>query len=118
MESKDPSLGNDVGLLELNNTAETKFSTACENMIESANTNTKTRINVDWIAPLSSNATDCVNFRAGVVQNRNVWFMDDGFLTKTFCPEEIDDMNSQTPIQDVCCACDEAKYEVMFFCEG
>ncbi|XP_067633608.1 spondin-1 [Eurosta solidaginis] len=98
-----------IGNFELIDTAETRFSSQCQNMIESTNANTKIRISVGWVAPDGG----CVLIRAAVLQHRSVWFIDDGFLTKRFCPEEIDEMNSQTRPVDPCCACDEAKYELI-----
>lgn len=77
-------------------------------MIESTNANTKVRVSVGWVAPNGG----CVLIKAAVLQHRSVWYIDDGFLTKRICAEEIDEVNSQTPALDVCCACDEAKYEV------
>lgn len=115
VESEDQSLAYNAqdmtGHFELTDTAETRFSIGCENMIESTNTNAKTRIDVSWISPKQPDS-GCVLIRAGVVQHRDVWFIDDGFLTKRICPEEIDELNSLTPALQNCCACDEAKYEV------
>ncbi|XP_036334393.1 spondin-1 isoform X2 [Rhagoletis pomonella] len=112
VESEDPSIlagPETIGYFELIDAAETRFSSACENMIESTNANTKIRVSVGWVAP----AGGCVLVKAAVLQHRNVWFIDDGFLTKRICPEEIDDVNSQTPPVEPCCACDEAKYELI-----
>ncbi|XP_065368683.1 spondin-1 [Calliphora vicina] len=101
-----------LGRFDIIDNAETKFSTLCENMIESSNTNAKTRIEVAWMAP-SDSQSGCVLFKAAILQHRNVWFIDGGFLTKHLCPEEIDEINSQTPPVNPCCACDEAKYEII-----
>lgn len=102
-----------LGHFEIIDNAETKFSNLCENMIESSNTNAKNRVDIAWVAP-SDSQSGCVLFKAAILQHRNVWFIDDGFLTKRLCPEEIDEINSQTPPVNPCCACDEAKYEVKF----
>ncbi|KAM7343755.1 spondin-1 isoform 2-T2 [Cochliomyia hominivorax] len=101
-----------LGRFEIIDNAETRFSTLCENMIESSNTNSKNRIDVTWVAP-SDSQSGCVLFKAAILQHRNVWFIDDGYLTKRICPEEIDEINSQTPQVNPCCACDEAKYEII-----
>lgn len=53
-------------------------------------------------------------FRASVVEQRDAWYMDDGALTKILCEEEIESFDDQPEILDECCACDEAKYEVIF----
>lgn len=62
-----------------------------------------------WTAPQPGSG--CVAFKATVIEHRDVWYMDDGPLTKEFCEEEpnIDDL--LTP-PTKCCACAEAKYEV------
>ncbi|KAM8712000.1 hypothetical protein ACLKA7_012508 [Drosophila subpalustris] len=116
VESEDQSAaynGQDVtGHFELLSDTDTKFSVGCENMIEATNTNAKTRIDVSWVAPKQPDS-GCVLIKAAVVQHRDVWFIDDGFLTKRICAEEIDELNSLTPSLQHCCACDEAKYEIV-----
>ncbi|EDX06734.1 GD10853 [Drosophila simulans] len=116
VEAEDPSAafsGQDMtGHFELLGVGDTRFSTSCENMVENTNTNAKIYIAVSWIAPRNPDS-GCVLIKAGVVQHRDVWFLDDGFLTKRICPEEIDELNSLTPPLETCCACDEAKYEIV-----
>ena len=101
------------GSFEIVDLAETRYSPRCANLVENTNTNVKTRVDVVWIAPASTNM-GCVLLRATVVQHRDVWFMDDGFLTKKICEEVVDDVDSQPSVEDPCCACDEAKYELTF----
>ncbi|XP_002063411.2 spondin-1 [Drosophila willistoni] len=101
-----------TGHFELFDNTDTRFATGCENLVESTNTNAKARIDVSWIAPKQPES-GCVLMKASVVQHRDVWFIDDGFLTKRICAEEIDDLNSLTPPLQNCCACDEAKYEIL-----
>lgn len=105
---------NAVGTWEISDLAETRFSPRCANLVENTNTNVKTRIDVVWVAP-SSPGMGCILLRATVMQHRDVWFMDDGFLSKRMCEEEADDIDTQPSIVDPCCACDEAKYEVGSF---
>lgn len=76
------------------------------------NTLPKSRIHVVWTAPPPG--TGCVLFRATVIEHRDVWYMDDGFLTKQFCEEQQDDVDNQPAVLEECCACDEAKYELVF----
>jgi len=102
---------NALGSFEIADLAETRFSPRCANLVENTNTNVKTRVDVVWVAP-SSPGQGCILLRATVMQHRDVWFMDDGFLTKRMCEEEVDDIDTQPSIVDPCCACDEAKYEV------
>lgn len=101
------------GSFEIIDLAETRYSPRCANLVENTNTNIKTRIDVVWIAPAAPNM-GCVLLRATVVQHRDVWFMDDGSLTKKLCEEVVDDFDSQPRIEEPCCACDEAKYELTF----
>ncbi|XP_005181647.2 spondin-1 [Musca domestica] len=101
-----------LGKFEIINPAETKFSNLCENMIESSNSNMKQKISVTWIAP-DDPESGCVLFKAAVLQHRTVWFIDDGYLTKKLCRENVDDIHRQLPAVDPCCACDEAKYEIV-----
>lgn len=72
----------------------------------------KSRILVEWTAPPPGSG--CVYFRATVIEHREVWYMDDGFLSKKLCEEQQDDIDSQPPTLSQCCACDEAKYELVF----
>ncbi|XP_067628123.1 spondin-1 [Eurosta solidaginis] len=102
-----------LGYFEISDFANTRFSPRCPNLVENTNTNAKTRVDVTWVAPPMT-GSGCVLIKATVIQHRDVWFMDDGFLTKRICEEEVDDVDSQPPVADPCCACDEAKYELTF----
>ena len=56
-------------------------------------------------------------FHAGsavVVENRDTWFADDNGLTKELCADPQENEDEQPEINEPCCACDEAKYEVNF----
>lgn len=70
---------------------------------------TKSGIEVDWTAPESGSG--CVTFRATIIEHRDVWYMDDGYLTKDFCEDEEMRGDVSDPL-DECGACNEAKYEV------
>lgn len=50
-------------------------------------------------------------FKATVIEHRDVWYMDDGPLTKEFCEEE-QNFDDELSVPIICCACTEAKYEV------
>lgn len=63
-----------------------------------------------WTAPPAGSG--CVVFKATIIEHRDVWFMDDGYLSKTFCEDEADASDTQGNILQHCCACEEAKYEV------
>ncbi|EDW60569.1 spondin-1 [Drosophila virilis] len=114
MESGDAeNEPNAMGAFEISDLSETRFSPRCANVVENTNTNLKTHVEIVWAAPTMP-GQGCVLIRATVVQHRDVWFMDDGLLTKRMCEEEVDDINTQPSIVDPCCACDEAKYELTF----
>ena len=51
-----------------------------------------------------------------VIEHRDVWFMDDGALSRELCEEKPhkthEEENGMPEVIEDCCACDEAKYEV------
>lgn len=52
--------------------------------------------------------------RATVVEGKDVWYQDDGPLSKILC-EDVQENHDEQPIAlEICCACDEAKYEVRY----
>lgn len=53
-------------------------------------------------------------FRSTIIEHRDIWFMDDGALSKTLCEDEADSYDLQPLILLECKACDEAKYELTF----
>lgn len=63
-----------------------------------------------WTAP--EPGSGCVTFHATVIEHRDVWYMDDGPLTKDFCEDEDATEGFITNILEYCGACHEAKYEV------
>lgn len=89
-----------------------KSSEQCPNAVTHTTSVPKNEISVMWLAP--SAGSGCVVFRATVVERKDVWFTEEGGLTKTLCEEESDNHDEQPEIFDECCACDEAKYEVTF----
>uniref|UniRef100_A0A1I8PW00 Spondin-1 n=1 Tax=Stomoxys calcitrans TaxID=35570 RepID=A0A1I8PW00_STOCA len=115
LENDNGDFVGDLGHLEVIDPVESRFSTDCSNMIETTNTNPKTRLDMAWTAPTDMEF-GCVLIRATVVQHRDVWFMDDGSLTKRICKESVDDLESQKRDEESkeCCACDEARYEITF----
>ncbi|KAK8753005.1 hypothetical protein OTU49_001961, partial [Cherax quadricarinatus] len=97
-----------VGTFQLYGDALTMHSEDCPNAVTQTSSISKSEIQVLWTAPPAGSG--CVRFRAMVVENRDVWYMDDGELSKELCEEvqENDDMQPEV-IYD-CCACNEAKY--------
>lgn len=111
-DSKYTSDSSKLGHWEIVDPAETRYSDKCANLMTHTNTLPKSRIQVVWTAPPPG--AGCVLFRATVIEHRDVWYMDDGFLTKQFCEEQQDDIDNQPAVLQDCCACDEAKYELVF----
>jgi hypothetical protein len=55
----------------------------------------------------------CFPNRATVVENRDFWYMDDGPLSRLLCEDVRENDDNQPDIMNPCCACEEAKYEVI-----
>ncbi|XP_059608919.1 spondin-1-like [Phlebotomus argentipes] len=101
-----------AGLFQLQGDTLAKFSDKCPNVVTQTSSLPKSDIQVLWTAPPPGSG--CVVFRATVIEHRDVWYMDDGPLSKMFCEDEQDSIDVQPIIEDPCCACQEAKYEVTF----
>ncbi|XP_042863867.1 spondin-1-like isoform X1 [Penaeus japonicus] len=101
-----------VGTFQLYGDALTMHSDDCPNAVTQTSSILKSEIQVLWTAPPADSG--CVTFRATVVETRDVWYMDDGELTKELCEEMQESKNKQPEIIHDCFACDEAKYEVTF----
>ncbi|XP_037024401.1 spondin-1-like isoform X2 [Bradysia coprophila] len=82
----------------------------CSNMVSHTTTTSKSEIQIKWKAPQVGSG--CVVFKATVIEHRDVWYMDDGPLTKEFCEEQRFDDEFSVPVK--CTACTEAKYELTF----
>ncbi|XP_077292585.1 spondin-1-like [Arctopsyche grandis] len=90
----------------------TQYSDKCQNAVTQTSHMAKNLVEVLWIAPPSGSG--CVTIKATVLEDRDVWFMDDTALSKTLCENTQGSAHMQPPIVEPCCACDEAKYEVTF----
>lgn len=97
-----------TGSFQLLGDALSKISEDCPNAVVHTSTIPKSEIQVLWAAPIAG--TGCVVFKATVIEHRELWYMDDGGLSKELCEEETE----QPEIIEECCACEEAKYEVTF----
>lgn len=82
----------------------------CGNVVTHTSDTAKTEININWTAP--KRGSGCVTFRATVIEHRDVWYMDDGPLSKDFCEDEDTQDDYLSIIVESCRACSEAKYEV------
>nr|XP_018916487.1 PREDICTED: spondin-1-like isoform X1 [Bemisia tabaci] len=101
-----------TGTFHLLGDALTKFSERCPNMVTQTSAVPKQEIQVLWKAPPSESG--CVVFKATVIEQKDLWYMDDGPLSKVVC-EDIQESHDQQPvIVNKCCTCDEAKYELVF----
>ncbi|XP_074662256.1 spondin-1-like isoform X2 [Tubulanus polymorphus] len=91
----------------------TKFHDQCPHVVTHTYiTQFKPGISVLWTAPPAGSG--CVEFRATVVQYQDVWFKDDGALTKTVCEDTGSDGEFDTSTNTDCCACGVAKYHMTF----
>jgi hypothetical protein len=64
-----------------------------------------------WLAPATGNG--CVAFKGAVVVSEGLWYGEEGPLTKILCENSQDNGDVQPNVLKHCCACDEAKYEVI-----
>lgn len=99
-----------LGNLHLFSDAFTKYSETCSSTITASSFSPKTEIQALWNAPVSGSG--CISFKAAVVEQPEVWYLEDGPLTYTIC-EDLQEMSGEKQLTK-CCACDEAKYEVSF----
>lgn len=83
------------------------FNKECVNTVSEADDFPKTEIQVMWVAP--PKGSGCIALSAMVFEGRNSWYSDDGALTKIICEAKP----TKESIKSECCACDEAKYQVL-----
>nr|CAD7194789.1 unnamed protein product [Timema douglasi] len=101
-----------VGSFQLFGDSLTTFNELCINTISEADDLPKTEIQVMWISP--PKGSGCVVFRAMVLENKESWFADDGALSRELCELETVRNEKDEAAQSECCACDEAKYQLIF----
>ncbi|KAK2584629.1 hypothetical protein KPH14_006978 [Odynerus spinipes] len=100
-----------VGYFQLFPDSLTTFNEDCINTISEATDYPKSEIQVMWKAPPAGSG--CVIFTAMILENNVRWYAEDEGLFKTFC--EINPADVQVELgDDKCCACDEAKYSLIF----
>lgn len=49
-----------------------------------------------------------------MIESTSTFYMDDGSLTRHMCEQETESLDEQPEILTECCACDEAKFEMIF----
>ena len=87
-----------------------RFSDHCVNtVLETSLTLDKQEVQVLWTAPPSGSG--CVVFQAAVMERGELW-SSDGRLKLVLC-DENEEKEEVNIIQEDCCACQEAKYEIM-----
>ncbi|CAG5076352.1 Similar to SPON1: Spondin-1 (Gallus gallus) [Cotesia congregata] len=90
----------------------TQFSDKCPNSVSETSNIPKEEIAVAWTSP--PEGSGCILIRATVMETPDTWYMDDGGVARTICPDPKAIEDDPGPILPTCCACDEAKYEVTF----
>lgn len=71
-------------ILKVRGNANYRFSSNCWHAVTHTSLHPKTEIEIIWQAPTVN--LGCVQFRAMVLEYRDIWYMDDEELTKKFCP--------------------------------
>ncbi|XP_015783097.1 spondin-1-like [Tetranychus urticae] len=108
----NPTLRDDVGRFMLYQDATTRYSDDCPNSVMHSANITKLNVRVSWRAPPSGSG--CVLIKASIAVTPDIWFMDDGELTRRLCPDTSLSIDEQPEILGQCDACDEAKYQLLF----
>uniref|UniRef100_A0A1B6CP24 Spondin-1 n=1 Tax=Clastoptera arizonana TaxID=38151 RepID=A0A1B6CP24_9HEMI len=88
---------------------DTGFKSDCINTISEVKEDLKKQIEVIWTAP--KRGSGCVVLRSMVYIDGYRWYADDGQLSLTIC--EVTETTVK-PKSVQCCACDEAKYKLIF----
>ncbi|XP_049862790.1 spondin-1 [Schistocerca gregaria] len=115
VEPKDPRADASprrVGSFQLFGDSLTTFNDQCVNTISEADDLPKTEVQVMWNAP--PKGSGCVIFRAMVFEDPNNWYADDGSLSRQLCELPSQDESKKEDDDFECCACDEAKYKMVF----
>lgn len=84
---------------------------ACGNVATHSSDTPKSEVQVIWTAP--ETGSGCIAFRATIIENRDSWYMDEGVLTQEMCEDEDAQKDFISNVLEQCCACNEAKYEVL-----
>ncbi|XP_023024840.1 extracellular matrix protein f-spondin [Leptinotarsa decemlineata] len=108
--SKQTDSPQNVGNFQLYGDDIASFNEECINTISETNTDPKSEVFFMWSAPPPGSG--CVSFKAMIFEDSDHWYSEDGKLTKTLCEQKEDDV--QFDNEKDCCACDEAKYNIIF----
>ncbi|XP_071503692.1 spondin-1-like [Diadema antillarum] len=115
--SREDAPSEAAGDLGITDRRTTQYSRTCSHAVTHSGRVTKSSVLVTWTAPPAG--TGCVNFRAGVVQKKTVWFAEDDELTLQICEREgaaTTPAPHEGPDPTACCAPpnQEAKYIMTF----
>ncbi|CAH1173684.1 unnamed protein product [Phaedon cochleariae] len=99
-----------VGSFQLLGDEIASFNEECINTVSEVNTSPKSEVLFLWSAPPPGSG--CVTFRAMILEDAAHWYSEDGKLSKTFCEQTEKDVKFDE--ENDCCACDEAKYNLVF----
>ncbi|CRL03830.1 CLUMA_CG016442, isoform A [Clunio marinus] len=101
-----------VGRFLITDNAASKFSEKCQNLVTHTSSVPKSEVMISWTAPPLGSG--CLVFKSTVIEHRDVWYSDDGALSKVLCEDDADSGDTQPFVLEECTACDEAKYELTF----
>ncbi|KAI5633908.1 hypothetical protein NE865_13370 [Phthorimaea operculella] len=87
-------------------------SKVCKNTLYEANVLPKTKVVAQWIAPPKNN--DCVTINAYVAVKPDVWYNNEGPLSKRICEDYRKSEDMKPPENINCQVCEEARYELTF----
>eukprot|EP00057_Strongylocentrotus_purpuratus_P033502 XP_791634.3 PREDICTED: spondin-1 [Strongylocentrotus purpuratus] len=115
--TKDSAPNEAAGDFVITDRLKVRFSRTCSRALTHTFSSSKTSISAQWLAPPAG--AGCVNFRAGVIQKKTVWFAEDGDLTLQLCERESTGSGPAPPPTldpHACCAPphEEAKYRFTF----
>ena len=78
----------------------------------------KKKVEFQWVAP--KRGSGCVEFRSTVIEAPDIWFKDEGNLTKVVCEDvpvitaPLGDGTAVGEPPSTCCACGNARYHIHF----
>ncbi|KAI5642742.1 hypothetical protein NE865_05268 [Phthorimaea operculella] len=87
-------------------------SKACPNTLYEANIKPKTKVEAQWIAPPKDN--DCVTINAYVAVKPDVWYNNEGPLSRRICEDHRKAEDMKPTENTNCQVCEDARYELRF----
>ncbi|CAD5117200.1 DgyrCDS5994 [Dimorphilus gyrociliatus] len=90
---------------------DSKKASMCPYVLTHSYSHKKRDTQLVWTAPVSG--AGCVEFRATVISYNDIWYKDDGALTKKLCEMKEKVKRNVSPPKN-CCPCGSAKYRMKF----